>query len=46
MVKRDARRLSENALLPKPRLPDGGQVFVIRIKIILGIYTICLWLFF
>ena len=40
------RRLFENALLPKPRLPDGGQVFVILQKIILGISTICLWLFF
>jgi len=33
-----ARRLSENALLPK--------LFVILKKIILGISTICLWLFF
>ena len=32
--------------MPKPRLPDGGQVFVILKKIILGISTICLWLFF
>jgi len=32
--------------LPKPRLPDGGQVFVILKKIILKISTICLWLFF
>jgi len=33
-----AGRLSENALLPK--------LFVILKKIILGISTICLWLFF
>ena len=32
------RRLSENALLPK--------LFVMLKKIILGISTICLWLFF
>jgi hypothetical protein len=38
LLKSTPRRPSENALLPK--------LFVILEKIILGISTICLWLFF